>query len=236
MYLGGLSLRRFLSSKSLYDVLNVPKDASGSEIKKAFFEIAKKYHPDTNKDPDAPKKFIEAKRAYDTLSDAEKRRVYDSTGVEEQPDMGAAQESASTYDFKFRDFYNNFTNFDFFNDLFHDNQSRDIEVSISLDFLEACIGAHKSLKVERLVPCKPCGGRGFTSSIRTSCPKCKGTGNITDIKGGFIFSQPCRTCQGTGRSPKDACSSCSGSSFTKEHSTVEVDFPSGIGNDLIFRT
>src|SRR5258708_3267093 len=75
-----------LFSKSCYDILNLPKSASNSEIKKAFFDLAKKYHPDTNKDSDAPKKFIEAKKAYETLSDPEKKKIYDLGG--EQENMG----------------------------------------------------------------------------------------------------------------------------------------------------
>jgi molecular chaperone DnaJ len=227
----GLQIKRFAStaSPSFYDVLSVPKEATITQIKKAFLEVAKRYHPDTNKDLEAPKKFIEAKRAYDTLSDPEKRKVYDMTGSEEEAHAYTQEPREQNHDFQFKEFYNNFTNFDIFNELFQGSQPRDIEVSVTLDFLEACKGSRRTVTIDRLKACPACKGRGYSSTVRTECSKCKGRGVTTEIKGGFIFSSPCRSCQGTGRSTKDVCSDCKGAAQVRQKATVDVNFPPGIG-------
>lgn len=217
--------RRLLSTH--YDVLNVPRDASSNQIKKAFFEIAKKYHPDTNKDPEAPKKFIEAKRAYDTLADPEKRKMYDMTGSDDQVG-GAQQDDVNSGSYDFKDFYNNFANFDFFNELFQDSRSRDIELAYNIDFLEAARGATKTISYDKLSPCVSCNGKGYIQSSRAVCAKCKGSGHITEIRGGFIFSSTCKACNGSGRSQKDRCKTCMGEAFAKTTCRINVSFPSGI--------
>jgi DnaJ-class molecular chaperone len=222
--LGNLQIRFF--SKSYYEILNLNKSATGSEVKKAFFELAKKYHPDTNKDPDAPKKFIEAKKAYEILSDSEKRKLYDS-GVDQEN-----LNSTYNHDFQskdiFTDFYKNFNNLDFFSELFQEHQSKDIELVLEIDFITAARGGSHTFSLSRDVPCSSCVGKGHKSNSKTTCFSCKGTGHNTEIKGGFIFTSTCRFCKGNGFSFKDICNVCEGSGRKIEPENIQIEIPSGI--------
>ena len=200
-------------STSYYDILKVPKEASIAQIKKAFFDIAKKYHPDTNKDPDAPKKFIEAKKAYEILSDPNKRKEYDFTGSTENFDEATDSSYSNKHHDIFNDFYRNFSHFDVFEELFKTQQTRDLEVNYNIDFITASKGGSIVIRIPRLVSCEKCNGSGFSQKTRTQCSNCKGSGNCTEIRGGFIFSSICKLCKGSGRSIKDNCSECKGNSF-----------------------
>ena len=222
-----LGNRRLLKlfSTSYYDILNLNKSASNSEIKKAFFDLAKKYHPDTNKDLDAPKKFIEAKRAYETLSDPEKRKIYD-LGGEQQYSSSSYNHDYQNKDI-FTEFYKNFNNLDFFSEFFQEHQSRDIEVVLTIDFVTAARGGLHSFSLSREVPCGHCNGRGHKSNSKSACFSCKGTGHNTELRGGFIFTSTCRICKGTGFSFKDTCNACNSSGLKAEIENLEVEIPAG---------
>lgn len=216
----------YSSTASYYDILNVSKSASSAEIKKAFFDIAKKYHPDTNKDPDAPKKFIEAKKAYEVLSDANKRQLYDSGAHSEEVHQKESYSAGDSND-AFRDVYKNFSNFDFFNELFSEQQARDIETSVKIDFILAAKGGSQAISIKRQMSCKTCNGKGHKGSSKTACFSCNGSGYNTSLKGGFVFTSTCRVCRGSGKSFKDICGTCNGKTFVDEYDQVVIDIPSG---------
>lgn len=226
MYISRLFGRRVFSS-SYYDILNIPKSASSTDIKKAFFELAKKYHPDTNKDSEAPKKFIEAKKAYEVLSDPHKRQLYDSGSQDAESDQYDPNVN-TTYDTSaFNDFYKNFSNFDVFNELFNEQHARDIEIMVKVDFIVAAKGGSQTVPVRRQVSCKTCHGKGHKGSAKSSCYSCNGTGFNSSVRGGFVFTNTCRACRGTGKTFKDICDPCNGRAFVDEVEHVTVDVPSG---------
>jgi molecular chaperone DnaJ len=246
-----------------YETLGVDKNASPEEIKKAFRRLAQKYHPDKAKG-DA-QKFKEINSAYRTLSDPEKRRMYDQYGpkFEQVQNKGgfsgfdfndftsyanAQKESGSSRGFDFRD-----TGFeDIFEDLFggsvNFSQGRrrsslsgnDLQIRLSIEFKEAIFGAEKELRFERYVRCPKCQGQGADpgSKLKT-CPTCRGQGEITQNQsiffGTFKTRKICPECRGQGKIPEKKCRYCHGQGRVKEFSKVKIKIPAGVHDQQIIR-
>ena len=229
-----------MNKRDYYEVLGVDKNASEAEIKSAFRKLAKKYHPDVSKEPDAAEKFKEAQEAYAVLSDANKRRQYDQFGHSAFDQMGGADASG----FDFSDFYFS----DIFGDIFgsgfgfggrSSNRSRrgnDTLVRIDLTFEEAVFGCKKDVKIDTMVECDSCNGKGGHGE--KTCQTCHGSGQVTSeqrtIFGSFATRSTCQTCHGKGVTYDTKCSKCHGEGRIRENKTVEVKIPSGVdtGNKL----
>ncbi|EXB93785.1 Chaperone protein dnaJ 1 [Morus notabilis] len=215
-------------ARDYYDVLGVSRNASASEIKKAYYGLAKKLHPDTNKDdPEAEKKFQEVQKAYEVLKDEDKRRQYDEVGH-------AAFEDNEGNGFP-NDFRNPFT--DIFNDnifnMFRQNLGgSDIKVALELSFMEAVQGCTKTVSFQAEVPCESCGGSGVPPGTRPeSCKRCRGSGMTFMQTGPFRMQTTCSQCGGTGKTFARLCKSCDGQRVKSGRKTVKLDIIPGVDNN-----
>ena len=231
-----------MNKKYYYVVLGVDKNASSAEIKSAFRKLAKKYHPDVSKEPDAEEKFKEAQEAYAVLSDENKRKQYDQYGHAAFDNNGAGFDY-SNFDFSdiFGDLFGGgFSNFGF-GDFGGSRTSRktkgkDVLIKIDLDFEEAAFGTKKTITLDLNDKCSKCDGEGGFDS--TVCDKCHGSGTITmqqqTILGAFMTKTTCDKCAGTGKTFKRECSTCHGTGTTRVTKDLEVKIPAGVdtGNQL----
>ena len=231
------------SKRDYYEVLGVGKDADDAALKKAYRQVAKKYHPDMNPgDAEAEKKFKEASEAYAVLSDPEKRRQYDQFGH-------AAFESGAGggfggFDFGGADFSDIFG--DIFGDLFGGGRrsgragqgpmkGANIRKSVRITFEEAVFGCEKELDVVLKDPCPKCGGSGARPGTSPeTCPKCGGKGQVVYTQQSFFGMvqnvQTCPDCHGTGKIIREKCSDCGGTGFVSNKKKISVSIPAGIDN------
>ncbi|MFI3207874.1 MAG: molecular chaperone DnaJ [Eubacteriales bacterium] len=234
--------------RDYYDVLGVDKSADDATLKKAYRQVAKKYHPDVNPgDAEAEKKFKEASEAYGVLSDADKRSQYDQFGhaAFENGGGGGYGGGFGGFDFGGADFS------DIFGDLFGGGRSRgranngpmqgaSLRTSVRITFEEAMAGCKKEINVVIKDPCAKCNGTGAkpgTSPI--TCSKCGGKGQVVYTQQSFFGTvqnvQTCPDCRGTGKIIKEKCSDCSGTGFVSNKKTIEVTIPAGIDNGQSIR-
>jgi molecular chaperone DnaJ len=238
-----------MSDKDYYEILGVPKNASEEEIKRAYRELAKKYHPDVNKSADAEERFKEISEAYAILSDPQKREVYDNYGK-------AGVEGRYSYEdiFNediFKDIFNGFGGFDSIFDIFFGGgrrrrteerrfAPRDISVSITVELSDAFNGAEKMVEISRKALCSKCNGLGAESQndIRV-CPQCKGNGRVrvtqNSLFGSFTTVTTCNRCGGTGRIIERACSHCRGKGYVEERKSIVVNVPAGVDEGTLLR-
>lgn len=238
-----------MANKDYYSILGVGKNASDDEIKSAYRQMAKKYHPDLNKDnPEAAEKFKEVNEAYEVLGDAQKRKNYDQFGSADGPQFSGFG-GGSGQGFGGFDFSGDFG--DIFGDIFSafggGGRSRqrtfkgeDINVSINLTLKEACEGCTKNIVVNKIDKCESCGGTGAKNGKEfTVCPNCKGAGRVryqqNTIFGTTIREGECEACGGTGKIVKEKCADCNGKGYKKVQKTVQVKVPAGIDDDQILR-
>ncbi|CAN1761816.1 Chaperone protein dnaJ GFA2, mitochondrial, partial [Linum perenne] len=201
--LSGLSLLFYPAhtSKDYYETLGVSKNATQSDIKKSYYQLAKKLHPDSNKDdPEAQQKFQEVSKAYEVLKDEEKRSQYDQLGHETFENHGDAgfQPGGMGFDHPFGDF---FRMDDVFGNMFKQQLGgQDVKVAIELSFMEAVQGCTKTITFQTDVPCETCRGEGVPSGVKPQiCKRCKGTGTIFTQKGFFSVQHTCNQCGGAGQ-------------------------------------
>ncbi|KAF5896957.1 dnaJ subfamily A member 3, mitochondrial, partial [Clarias magur] len=224
------------NKKDYYQVLDVPRTASQKEIKKAYYQMAKKYHPDTNKeDPQAKEKFAQLAEAYEVLSDEVKRKQYDTYGSAGfgSASGGAGQQhywSSSTGvdpEELFRKIFGEFSGargFGDFNSIFDQPQ----EYVMELTFAQAVKGVNKELTVNIDATCKRCKGKGHEPGSKIQhCHHCNGTGMETVKTGPFVMRSTCRQCGGRGVITTH-CTECKGTGQSKQRRTVTVPVPAGI--------
>ena len=233
-----------MSKKDYYETLGVSKDASDAEIKSAFRKLAKKYHPDINKDKDAPEKFKEAQEAYSVLSDASKRSKYDQYGHAALDSMnGGAGYDFSDFDFSdiFSDLFGGgFSSFTGFggrgNSSTRARRGSDRLMKVDLTFDEAVFGCKKTINLNVYEECDECNGKGGHGE--TTCRTCHGSGTVTaqqnTLFGAFMTRTTCPDCKGKGKSYESSCSKCKGTGKVKENKNIEVKVPAGVdtGNQL----
>lgn len=231
--------------RDYYEVLGVAKDADDAAIKKAYREIAKKYHPDINPSAEAAEIFKEASEAYSVLSDKEKRAQYDQFG------HAAFDGSGGGYGGGFSGFSGDMGDIfgDIFGDLFGGGRSRrndgpmkgaNLRTAVRITFDESVKGCEKELKLNLKDPCPTCHGSGAkpgTSPI--TCPKCQGRGQITitqqSMFGMVRNVQVCPDCHGSGKIIKDKCTDCRGTGYQTKLKTIQVTIPAGIDNGQSIR-
>jgi len=227
-----------MAKRDYYEVLGVSKTANDDEIKKAYRGLAKKYHPDVCKEPDAEAKFKEVQEAYEVLSDSTKRQQYDQFGHEGP--MGGA----GGFDgFNFGGGFGGFD--DIFSSFFGGGRSqtntgpkrgRNLKTSITLTFEEAAFGVEKEITLNKLDTCKDCSGTGAMSGkdIET-CPKCHGRGKVIVEQNSFFgriqTESVCPHCNGKGKTIKNKCTTCHGEGRIKTISKLKVKIPSGVEDE-----
>ncbi len=230
--------------RDYYEVLGVDKNADDAALKKAYRELAKKYHPDANPgDKEAEAKFKEASEAYAILSDPEKRRQYDQYGH-------AAFEGGAGggYDFNNWDVGDIFGAFgSIFGDFFGGGsrtyggngngpmKGANIRTRVDLDFLEAVFGCDKEIELNVKETCSSCGGNGAKKGTTPeTCPSCGGKGQVMrtrqSILGMMRSVEPCPDCQGSGKIIKEKCPDCRGAGFVPMRKKYKVSIPAGIDN------
>ncbi|BBN99240.1 molecular chaperone DnaJ [Sporolactobacillus terrae] len=227
-----------MSKRDYYEILGVSKDASKDEIKKAFRKLARKYHPDVNKDPGAPEKFKEATKAYEILSDPQKRAQYDQFG-EADPNQGGfgggfGGQGFGGADFGFGDIFDQiFNGGSRRRDPNAPRQGADLQYEMSLTFEEAAFGKTTNIRIPKEETCTTCHGSGAKPGTKPEqCAHCHGTGQLNQEQntpfGRVVNRRVCPYCKGTGKSIKHPCSTCAGTGKMKVNKKIEVKVPAGI--------
>lgn len=226
------------AKRDYYEVLGVSKGASQEEIKKAYRGLAKKYHPDLNKDDEnAADKFKEVAEAYEILSDSQKRDTYDHYGHDAfDPSKGGA--GFGGFDFEGGGFGDIF-------DMFFGNsgggrrrrtgpqRGADREIRVDIDFEDAVFGKEKDVEILRIEKCEKCKGSGAEAGSKAkNCPQCGGSGQVRSVQstpfGRFESVKTCPKCQGEGKIIEKPCSECKGRGKVKRKRNINVRIPAGI--------
>ena len=205
-----------------YEILGVSSSASDSEIKKAFRELSKKYHPDVCKEKDAEQKFKEINDAYIILSDPQKKSNYDTYGSAEGPNFSQANDFNGFPGF---DGFGGFNGFNPFHTSYNRKSGESLQYNVSLSLYEACFGTRKSLSYSRLVPCDDCKGVGGEGE--SVCPTCHGSGTVTRANGMWMETTTCPHCKGRGKVLTKTCSKCQGTGKVNKTETPTVTIPPG---------
>ncbi|XP_065884980.1 dnaJ homolog subfamily A member 3, mitochondrial-like isoform X2 [Dysidea avara] len=234
-----------LLKKDYYEVLDVPRDASTKDIKRAYYELAKKYHPDHNKDEGAAAKFTEVGEAYEVLSDGQKRANYDAYGhsAASSYGSGAAEGGGFTANHAeeiFRQFFGQgFSGGGFDFDTFQQSsgsQNSIHQVPLNLSFGEAVEGCVRELAFRVQDVCERCSGtKAEPGTKRLRCPYCGGKGEEIINTGFFHMRSPCRNCRGEGYIINTPCHSCRGSGRTLQTKRGTINIPAGVSNGQTIR-
>ncbi|MGV8162283.1 MAG: molecular chaperone DnaJ [Candidatus Nanoarchaeia archaeon] len=223
--------------KDYYKVLGVDKNATKEDLKKAYKTLAKKYHPDVNKDKDAEAKFKEINEAVSVLGDDDKRKMYDQYG-EDAFKNGAGSSQGTGFDFSGFDFGAGDMNFDEVFDMFFGGAPRrrskskgtDLRYDVELELEDAAFGAEKSVRLRKRNVCSKCKGIGG-ESLET-CKTCRGSGQEKFVKrtpfGMFQATGPCETCGGSGKTVIDSCKVCEGNGYVVGEKTLNIKIPKGV--------
>jgi molecular chaperone DnaJ len=242
------------SKRDYYEVLGVSRDSKADEIRKSYRKLARKYHPDLNPgDKAAEDRFKKVQEAYDVLSDAKKRQVYDQYGFYSEnippggPGPGAGAPGGMGFGgFDFSEYVNQggapYTaeGAGSFRDIFSQffggrrgerassapEKGSDLEYGLNIDFWESIRGTQVKLNIVRQDACDTCGGTGSTGGSSTVCPECDGKGSVTQMAGAMKFSLTCPRCDGKGRL-RNVCPTCHGDGRLSKSDAVEVRIPPG---------
>lgn len=237
-----------------YDILGVSRDASDDDIKKAYRQLAMKYHPDRSDEPDAEEKFKQVTRAYEVLRDPAKRKRYDrfgEAGVDRGAARGAGRGGFSGFDFSdaFEVFMREFGGRGAgagggLGDIFGAGRSgrrrrqrgEDIEVELSVTLEEAARGVEKSLELQVLEDCDACGGSGAAPGTSPErCSTCEGAGEVRRVQrsmlGQMVSVRPCPDCGGRGERIRERCDECRGEGRTRKRKRLQVEVPAGVSSE-----
>jgi len=228
------------NKRDYYEVLGVARGASEDEMKKAYRRLAKQYHPDTNKEPGAEAHFIEVNEAYETLSDPQKRSVYDRYGHAGLNGGGAGG-------------FGDFAGFGSINDLFdffagatgatrrsEPQRGADIRYELTISFEEAVFGCQKEIELPRWEACSTCRGSGAQPGTSTTrCSACQGKGEIRRVQqsifGQFVNVTMCERCRGEGKVITTPCEKCRGQGRVRNNRRVVVNIPAGVDDGINVR-
>ena len=238
-----------MAKRDYYDVLGVQKNASDAEIKKAFRNLAKENHPDSNRgDEGAETRFKEINEAYENLKDPQTRAAYDQFGHAGTQAGGMGSGGFGGGGFSGSGFGGNFS--DIFEDLFGDfagrssqnsNQKRqsrgaDLRAEIRIDLKDAYFGATRELVINSLAICDDCDGTGAApGSSRSTCQHCGGSGSVRSTQGFFTVERTCSVCNGKGYIIENPCGSCSGSGRVRKKRKLSVNIPRGVDDGTRIR-
>ena len=223
-----------MAKRDYYEVLGVNRDASDEDIKKAYRKLAMKWHPDRNPDnPKAEERFKEAKEAYEILTDAQKRPIYDQFG-HAGVDQAAAGAGAAGAGAGFGNFADAFG--DIFSDIFGGGRGRsnvyrgaDLRYNLEISLEDAARGTETRIRIPAMEECATCKGSGAKPGTSpTTCPTCQGHGQVRMQQGFFSIQQTCPRCHGTGKIVASPCQTCGGAGRVKQHKTLAVKIPAGV--------
>jgi len=238
------------TKRDYYEILGVKKNASLDEIKKAYRELALRYHPDrvpAQQKKEAEEKFKEISEAYAVLSDAQKRALYDQyghSGIDQRyayedifkgADFSSVFEGMSDFGLGGSIFENIFSDLGF--DIFgsrsrgssRSRRGRDLEISVDITLEEAATGIEKTINLPSYEVCSSCSGSGVKPGTRKiTCPQCKGSGRLVVSNGFFQLAQTCSRCQGEGTIIQTPCPDCKGQGRTKVTRKLKVKIPAGV--------
>jgi molecular chaperone DnaJ len=236
-------------SKDYYNVLGVEKSASKDDIKKAFYKLASKYHPDKKGGDEA--KFKEVNEAYQVLSDEKKRKEYDMYG---QTFNGAGPQGGGFGGFggfnqgDFSDMQFDFGDLgDIFGDMFgggfggaKQKRGRDISLELDVPFTEAVFGTERNVLISKVATCSSCKGDGAKPGTKKkTCTTCNGQGKVRDVKrtfmGNFQTVRTCDVCHGQGQVPEEKCHDCRGAGVLNKREEINISIPAGISNGEMIR-
>ena len=222
-----------MAKRDYYKVLEVARNASEADIKKAYRRLAMKYHPDRNPDDkDAEERFKEAKEAYEVLTDAQKRAIYDQhghDGIDAARQGGGGAGGGAD----FGDIFG-----EVFGDIFGGGRrggrsqvfrGADLRYELELELPQAVFGHTTEVEIPRLMECETCHGSGAAKGHSpVTCDQCQGSGQMRISQGFFQLQQPCNRCRGTGRIVKNPCDTCLGQGRVRRTKKLSVKVPAGV--------
>lgn len=237
-----------MTKRDYYEILGVSKNASEAELKKAYRQLALKYHPDKNpNNKEAEDKFKEAAEAYEVLSDSEKRQRYDQFGHD---GLRGGAGGFSGGGMNMEDIFSHFG--DIFGGAFGGgfsgfggsqqrgrrvNRGTNLRVKVKLTLEEINTGIEKKIKVNKHIPCSHCKGSGAEGgSAYSTCNTCRGTGHVTRVTNTFLgqmqTSSTCPNCSGEGQIIQNKCVHCSGNGIVKGEDIITIDIPAGVSDGI----
>ena len=245
-----------MAKKDYYEVLGVNKSATDEELKKAYRKLAKKYHPDANPDnkKEAEAKFKEINEAYETLSNPQKRRMYDQFGPDGPQGFGGGAGGpfgGGYYSYSSSGF-DGFSDFGDLGDIFSSffggggrtsrqqtkgpKKGADLNLNLEITFEEAFLGIEKEIVITRPETCDVCHGTGAKPGTTvTKCPTCNGTGTVRQVQntilGQMQTTRTCTACHGTGEIIKEPCDYCKGKGTVRKQPRIKVKIPAGIDDN-----
>lgn len=253
-----------MAKRDYYEVLGVSKTATDDELKKAYRKLAKKYHPDANPDnkKEAEEKFKEVNEAYETLSDPQKRKMYDQFGPDGPQGFGGGAGGpygqGGYYSYTTSGF-NGFDDFGDLGDIFSSffggsgfggrsrqnngpTKGADLKANIDISFEDSYLGVEKEIVLNRNETCFVCHGSGARPGTKVeTCSMCHGTGTIKQVQntilGQMQTQRPCNNCHGTGKVIKEPCDECKGKGTVRKQARIKVKIPAGIddGQTIVLR-
>lgn len=244
-----------MTKRDYYEVLGVNKDSKKEEIKKAYRQLVKKYHPDVNKEEGAEEKFKEIQEAYEVLSEESKRKAYDQYGHAGTQGFDPRSSNGGGYEYSYGgapfdmgDIFNTIFgggndfgfNFDFGQQAGKRNiGGENIRYKMRFSFEEAMKGGEFSIKVKRNVKCSKCDGTGSKTGKRETCDVCKGTGRERKIRNSFLgqiaMMEQCSKCGGLGSIAQEVCSNCNGTGLESKSESVKIRIPAGAYDGMVLR-
>ena len=231
------------TTRDYYEILNVEREASDDEIKRAYRKLAIKYHPDKNREDGAEDRFKEASEAYEVLSDANKRKLYDQYGHE-------GLRGTSGHDFTRMDAGDIFS---IFGDIFGDdlfggamgggggrrrqrNRGYDLETQVQITLEDVAAGSTQEVEIERQDRCGNCSGTGAKPGTEpTACVMCGGQGKVAVRQGMFQMVRPCAHCQGAGHVITEKCTECGGEGQVPRRRQISLNIPAGVAEGQMIR-
>ncbi|MFH0865366.1 MAG: molecular chaperone DnaJ, partial [Bacteroidota bacterium] len=233
-----------MDKRDYYEVLGVSKNATEAELKKAYRQMALKYHPDKNPgDKASEEKFKEAAEAYEVLSNADKRRKYDQFGHAGLGNAAGFSGAGMSMD----DIFSNFG--DIFGDMFGGgfssrgrssrrvNRGTNLRVKVKLTLEDILKGVEKKIKVNKYIVCTECSGTGAKGgSSYSTCSTCRGTGQVTRVTNTFLgqmqTASTCPACGGEGKTITDKCNNCFGNGIVKGEEVISLNIPAGVAEGM----
>jgi molecular chaperone DnaJ len=219
------------AERDLYELLGVARDASETDIKKAFRRLARQLHPDVSEEPDAEERFREVSEAYEVLSNTETRQLYDRYG---HAGLKGGNFRPTHADFgNLGDLFGAFFGDDLFGGRSRSTRGADIAAEVEIELAEAAQGAKQSVSFQIAAPCGHCSGSGVEPGTPVAtCPTCNGAGRLQQVSrsvfGEFVRQTACHHCGGAGQIVEHPCDECAGEGRVPERKELDVDIPPGI--------